>query len=367
MVKQEILWCGIIILFITLMYLGSDMESYEKKKKKDIIGERKDTTDQISLTRSFPNIVPVRKHVKIWIVKASLAPLIAPLLIMPPLPEGETLPKFLMYKMKYMSPVLNQGDCGSCFLFSVCNMLSFRAMIASGGLFVDNLSVQQLIECFDRNSCNTGGSPEEVTFWLAKNSVKLSTESKIPYIQKSGGEVIRACPKNLKSKYQIGVLPDSVVSIVTFIPEFKYDEKILQQNIANMKLELYNGGSCYCAITVYDDLYSYSGLKPYKPSEKSSPIGGHAINIVGYCEKGEDTRRDFKDVGYWICRNSWGADFPLNSKLSGYFMIVMGSNVCGIESRVGSATPQIYGPELKGTPKTLNELRFTTFKDYISL
>ena len=53
--------------------------------------------------------------------------------------------------------------------------------------------------------------------------------------------------------------------------------------------------------------------------------GGHAVVILGFGT--ED------DVNYWICQNSWGADWGEE----GYFRIKMGQ--CGIDSDTYSGEP----------------------------
>ena len=368
---EEIFWYSIIIIIIgcLLHYLFSDKVEYFKDKKKiggsregrkDMLGKAK-VVHVMNLTPVFPNIVPLRDQVHTWIVKVPLTPFRAPVVKLPPLAVGKVLPPFLLYKMEYLTPVRNQGTCGSCWAFSMCDMLSDRAMIVSGGLFKYNLSVQQLLSCFDPEGCD-GQSPEEAVYWLMDNDEKLMIEDDFPYKQGKGGSVTKKCP-NMKGIYQVGVEYDSVYSNVEFIPETGYDENILLENVYNMKLDLYENGPFFCAMTVYDDLFAYAGLKPYIPGKGSSVIGGHAVLVVGFCDPGEDDREDF-DGGYWVIKNSWGS-WPTQTDLSGYFMIPMGSNVCGIESRCGGAIPKVYGKEYKGTPKKLNELRYTSFKEYM--
>lgn len=134
-----------------------------------------------------------------------------------------------------------------------------------------------------------------------------------------------------------------------------------------MKRALYETGPFYCAMSVYDDLFDFTGLEIYRKSKNASLIGGHAIEIIGYCEKGIDKRRGFKDSGYWICRNSWGKDWPTQTELDGYFMIEMGSNMCGIESRCGYADAEligVYDPDAK--EMTLDEMRYTNYDEYIN-
>jgi C1A family cysteine protease len=62
-------------------------------------------------------------------------------------------------------------------------------------------------------------------------------------------------------------------------------------------------------------------------------LGGHAIEVIGYCEPDTDKRIGFEDMPYWICRNSWSKDWPIGTNDNGYFAIKMGDNMCGVESR----------------------------------
>jgi len=63
--------------------------------------------------------------------------------------------------------------------------------------------------------------------------------------------------------------------------------------------------------------------------EGHSSRTSHIVSIVGW---GKDPKTGNK---YWICRNSWGQYW---GEL-GYFRIMMGSNLLGIESGIAWATP----------------------------
>ena len=128
------------------------------------------------------------------------------------------------------------------------------------------------------------------------------------------------------------------------------DKATLERNIVNMKRSLYEKGPFYCAMTVYDDFFTYTGTYPYKPNKNASFVGGHAIQVIGYHED-----------EYWICRNSWGVQWPLRTKTTGYFTIVMGSNICGIESRCGYAVPSVYGPSYTSSSIPLEQLRIIEY------
>lgn len=333
----------------------------EEKKKRLIIGEAK-TIRVSNLSQIFPNIIPLRDQIRFWPANVPLTPFRAPFL---KLPVDKPLSNFLLYKPEFLSPVRNQGDCGACWAFALCDSITDRLCILTGSRFKSNLSVQQLLECFEPNGCE-GGSPEESALWLAKQKFYLTLESEQPYRQSSGGVVSRACRTSDPKLIKVSV--SKAYSIVEFIDEVGYDPKILETNISNMKYELQEGGPFYCAMAVYDDLFTHSGLQPYSRSLGANFIGGHAIEIIGYCEKGVDKRKGFED-GYWFCRNSWGQDWPLQTTMSGFFMVTMGKNMCGIESRCGFADPVLKPEQLEKLKRRrgmrdLSELRYTKIQNY---
>ncbi len=315
-------------------------------------------------TTLFPRIsliMPIRKQVKYWIANVPLTPFNAPLIMTPY--EG-SFPNFLLYKPSKLSSVINQGDCGSCWAFAICFVLADRLALQSRGIFHDSLSTQQLLSCFKRTGCD-GGSPEEASLWLAQTATLLATEQRYPYSQANGGWVSSACPKQLNGA-KVGVQPNSVHSLVEFIPEENYDSNILAQNIQNMKAELLVGGPFYCAITVYDDLFTYTGSEVYTRQKGSSLVGGHAVEIIGYCDKGVDKRRGFESA-YWICRSSWADNWPINTSTPGYFMVEMGRNMIGIESRCGFAHPELFTPHpLEPNNLPLTDFMYTRMEDYLS-
>lgn len=102
------------------------------------------------------------------------------------------------------------------------------------------------------------------------------------------------------------------------------------------------------------------------PAKTDSPVGGHAVTIVGwgtfrYTDKSAGQTRDVY-VPYWTCLNSWGSDwghsgFPaytdrmaLPTSLSGggYFWMVRGLNNCGIEENVVCGQPDLENISFPG-------------------
>ena len=316
MIELIVILFGLILVIVTPVLFPLQKEPKGEKSHLHSISIRP--------TASHPAI-PLRNPVRTWIVNVPLTPFRAPLKRLPPV----DIPHSLIHPS--ITAVRNQGDCGSCWAFAICDSLSdriYHRTKRSGRGAKLTLSPQHLLNCYDPTGCE-GGSPEECVIWMAKTKFRVTTASRIPYKASSGGgSGIRACT----SSGIVGVGENSVISIVEFIPEVAYDHAILKQNILNMKRELVLGGPIYSAISVYDDLFRFTGDGVYEHDPKSTIIGGHAIEIIGY-------------VGnqYWICKNSWGKEWPRQSKTPGYFKVKMGVNMCGIESRCGTAEPILYG------------------------
>lgn len=370
--KKYIISIVVIVLIFLISISSNSKENFAMKKDENKIGSKKEPKLGLSkmvqvlhLHPILPNLAtPLRDHVQIRIVKVPLTPFEAPLFM---LPESMIpLTDFLLWNPDYLTPVRDQGDCGSCWAFAFTDTIADRLSIQTGGIFRKNISVQQILECFNRNGCN-GGSPEKIAFQLSESNEELSTENKIKYRQRDGGDVKGKCILKSPQGVKVSILPDSVVSIVEFIPEINYDKSILLKNIENMKRVLHSSGPFYCAMAVYDDLFGFAGVSVYSRSKGSSLVGGHAIQIIGYCDKGVDKRMGFKDKGYWICRNSWGSGWPTNTEMSGYFAIEMGVNMCGVESRCGYANGKLIG-EYDPTKKevSLSQMRFTNYNQYMN-
>jgi hypothetical protein len=289
--------------------------------------------------------------------KTSLKPFILPLKKYPP---EKKLP-FIKYKNERLVPIGNQGVCGSCWAFAIADTVADRTVIFTEGRLRKRLSVQNILSCIDfPNGCD-GGELDTTCLILAEKRIPLVLESKLPYEQLNTNAIETKCIEKMNG---IFINKDSVRSIVEYQNEQIYDEEIVAQNVENMKYELMHGGPFFCALTVYSDLYDYTGDSVYSKSDEASFVGGHAIEIVGYCEKGYDPRTGFNHTGYWICRNSWGENWPLSRSVygEGYFTVKMGVNECGIESRCGVADPDIPN---KSTDKDLRKIRFESFKQFI--
>lgn len=197
-----------------------------------------------------------------------------------------------------VSPVKNQGKCGSCWAFSTVGALESH-YIKKYGQFV-NISEQQLVDCagnYDNHGCN-GGLPSHA-FEYIKDAGGITTEDQYAY-----AAVDQQC--QLK--------PGSQVVGVSGSFNISLNEDDLEQAI-------FQHGPVSVAYQVIPGFKDYkSGVYTTENCKNTADDVNHAVLAVGYgVENG---------TPYWIIKNSWGAAWGDN----GYFKMEKGKNMCGIQN-----------------------------------
>lgn len=190
-----------------------------------------------------------------------------------------------------LSPVRNQGGCGTCVSFACVAAIEARLRI-HWDLPLD-LSEADLYFCSPRR-CADGWWPGwPGGAFQAAESRGVCEEALFPYNPR-----VEAC----------AVVPDRADHVV----------KTVGGHYAvtpdAMKYAISTSGPAVACFDVYDDFGFYqSGVYKHVVGQK---IGGHAVAVVGY----DDIEK------CWICKNSWGTGFGEG----GYFRIAYGE--CGIDN-----------------------------------
>lgn len=285
------------------------------------------------------------------------------------LPDIE-LPTYLKFKEKYLTPVVNQDQCTSCWAISVCHLIADRIALYTKGAIKRPLSYQELVSCFnnkDDTGCTVGGIPEQAYRHIAENGV--GTEEHYPYVQANTTKIAKCDPSKQKG-FRTFIQKNSIRSLCIDPDNYKKGstqwQKTIDQNTKNMRTELFLNGPFCITIMVYSSLYNFDGLSIYDPpvNKLGKFIGGHAALCVGYAEEVDGEEPGF-DGNYWVIKNSWSASHPLKSPASkGFLYIRAGKNTIGVESRASSCQVAITAEIQKNMVKSLDESRYISYSQY---
>lgn len=202
-----------------------------------------------------------------------------------------------------VTPVKNQGQCGSCWSFATTGALEGAWFLKKGQLV--SLSEQQLVDCSGRygnNGCN-GGLADNAFKYIKAND-GIDTENSYRYTSGNG----RDGGKCQFSKSHIGATLSGYKGVKS------KSESALKDAVANV-------GPIAVAIDA-----SHSSFQHYHSGIYNEPHCGnsnwsldHAVLAVGY---GTQSGKD-----YWLVKNSWGTTWGNKGYI---YMLRNKNNQCGI-------------------------------------
>ena len=217
-----------------------------------------------------------------------------------------------------VSPVKNQGQCGSCWAFSTVGAVEGYSAIHASTPAPDppskppapSLSPQQLVDCSTENDGCDGGLMPLAFSYVQQHGLCLDRD--YPYLAKSSGPEVDCgnltCQTYLATRIKgcYSVAPSDTKSLLRAVSQNPVSVAIEADRKA---FQFYRRGvfhSASCGTTL-----------------------DHGVLIVGY---GTDTTTS-PPLDYWIVKNSWGTSWGEG----GYIRIARGhpegqnDGVCGIE------------------------------------
>ena len=193
-----------------------------------------------------------------------------------------------------VTPVKNQGQCGSCWSFSATGAMEGAYAIASGKLV--SLSEEDLVECDQVDQGCGGGLMDNAFKFVEKNGV--AAEAAYPYISGTG---IRGLCKEDKEAA-------AVVTVTGFKDVPAGDEDALKTAVAQQPVSV-----AIQANQMAFQLYSSGVL-----TGRCGTNLDHGVLAVGY-----GTYTDGTD--YWKVKNSWASSWGMD----GYILIERGNSQTG--------------------------------------
>jgi len=198
-----------------------------------------------------------------------------------------------------VTPVKNQGDCGSCWAFSATGSIECNYAIAHGQL--NSLSEQQLVDCsVSEGNLGCDGGEMDSAFKYVMKEGGLCSETEYPYTAQDGKCQSSTCG----TKYD---------AIKSYTDVTKQDEQALEMAAA--------AGCVSVAIEADQFAFQY-----YSSGILTGTCGtnlDHGVLVVGY---GTDSGQE-----YWKVKNSWGTSWGEN----GYVLICKDCGANGAQGECG--------------------------------
>ena len=204
-----------------------------------------------------------------------------------------------------VTPVKDQGACGSCWAFSTTGSLEGAHFVSKGELL--SFSEQQLVDCAGMKYGNYGcyGGLQTNAYMYYEAGYLAELESVYPYI--SGGGSMQACQYNAASATAVDV------STFTNVTPQSVDQFKAALNLQPLAIAIEADQLCF---------------QSYNSGIFNDPTCGttldHAVLAVGY---GTDATTG---LDYYLIKNSWNTTWGEQ----GYIRFAItgdGAGVCGVQ------------------------------------
>ncbi|KAD4585623.1 hypothetical protein R6Q59_035840 [Mikania micrantha] len=232
----------------------------------------------------------------------------------PPADKCDLPPRVDWREHNAVTPVKNQGQCGSCFAFAAVGAIEGLNAIRTGQLV--SLSEQQLLDCDSSDRTNhCGGGLVCGVFKFVIEHGGIATSESYPYVGKR-----ETCDKSKYGHHAVTLDGHEYLPL--------NDEQAIMKAVSQQPVVF--------SMDPYDE-----GFMLYKEGVYTGPCGmglNHAMLLVGYDETPEGMK-------YWIVKNSWGEGWGEK----GYARMLRQANIDGVGlcNMYGQTDIPLKSPETK--------------------
>jgi C1A family cysteine protease len=207
-----------------------------------------------------------------------------------------------------LTPIKNQGQCGSCWAFSASEQLESDFFLQEGEL--KELSPQMIVSCDTTCMGCNGGNP--INAWDYVHTYG-GQDSKSSYPYTSG---------TTQQTGTCGAKESSKIEDVTSALGYLISNKPSMES--NMLKQM---SQSPMSIVVDAELWQTYQSGVITSASGCGTACDHAVQATGYNAEGN----------YWIIRNSWGTDWGND----GFVYVEYGANVCGLTTQAAIAAPAV--------------------------
>lgn len=230
-------------------------------------------------------------------------------------------------RTKAVTPVKNQGQCGSCWAFSATETIESQMILKSGGSYDFTLSPQQIASCAPSTGtygclgCNGGFT--EGAYEYVKSAVGLANGFYIPYEQSlTQTENTLACPEakvaEIDGEYEQLSGSYAQVSDYSYAVPPCTEGACAHQDLKALSAALEKTPVSVCVNAGAWNDYTGGVLTAAACGSMGAAYQDHCVQAVGFNATAPKP--------YWIVRNSWATTWGEK----GFIRLEMSKNTCGL-------------------------------------
>jgi C1A family cysteine protease len=240
-----------------------------------------------------------------------------------------------------VTPIKNQGQCGSCWAFSATETIESHFMLGEGLQFGLELSPQQITSCTTADYGCGGGEPMDAYDYVM-SVPGVTNQWNWPYVQ-SMTKMTETAPCDAAKEAAINGTLEPLEGRFAQLSGYKwatppcYDAGCFTQDLQALAESVELGPVSICvAADMWDD-YIGGVMSANACGPTGADFLDHCVQLVGFNNKAEKP--------YWIVRNSWGTEWGEK----GNIYLQFDYNTCGLADEatipiIANAQPEKYRP-----------------------